>query len=452
VTRARAAELAPLAAVLVAQWFLFTRPVHSAVNYDEAVYLAALDALRHGQALGSDVFAAQFPGFYDLLRGISYVTGVGVAAVRYGLVAVMLLGTVGAWLTGRRFGGPVGGLLAAAFVAIAPPLDLFGYQVIADTPALALTVLAVGLATLSAPAAAVAAGAILAAAISVKLTAVTAIPLLVWLVRRRLAHAAVGGAAVGLGLVLAHVTALSDLWTSGVTYHEDARSTPALLADPHRRIFDQIPHGTPFFVLALIAILAAVAFAGMRSPLRVWPLWTWVVLGIVFLLLHAPLHLNHLVVFPFTLAVAAGATLGAAVERLPRAPALAAVGVLTVVVAGAFVQQFHRVDLARIDEPASNVAAARALDRLVPAGALTVDDRPIISFLAHRQVVGRLVDLALLRYETGSLTDARTIDELGPARAVIVSRTLRMRPSVLAYVRRRFTRRYDRGGVQIYVR
>jgi hypothetical protein len=105
VTKARSVELTLLVLVLAAQGLLLTRPIHSAVNYDEAVYLAALDALRHGQALGSDVFAAQFPGFYDLLRGLSFVTGIGVASVRAGFVAVTLLGTVGGWLVGRRYGG-----------------------------------------------------------------------------------------------------------------------------------------------------------------------------------------------------------------------------------------------------------------------------------------------------------------------------------------------------------
>ena len=62
-TRARAAELSVLGAILAAQAVLFARPLRSATNYDEDVYLAALDALRHGQALGSQVFAAQFPGF-----------------------------------------------------------------------------------------------------------------------------------------------------------------------------------------------------------------------------------------------------------------------------------------------------------------------------------------------------------------------------------------------------
>ncbi len=82
--RSLRAELPALAVILAAQGLLFSRPIHSGTNYDEDVYLAALDALRHGQALGSQVFAAQFPGFYDLLRGLSYLTGVGVAPVRWG--------------------------------------------------------------------------------------------------------------------------------------------------------------------------------------------------------------------------------------------------------------------------------------------------------------------------------------------------------------------------------
>jgi hypothetical protein len=450
--RARKAEIGLLAVVLAAQAYLFAQPIHSAINYDESVYLAAVDALRHGQALGSQVFAAQFPGFYDLLRGISYITGVTATGIRAGLLVVTMLGTIGGWLVGRRFGGPVGGLLAAAFLVIAPPLDLFGYQVIADTPALALTLLSLGIATLGGPVAAVVAGLVFGAALSVKLTAVTALPALFWLLRGRLVRAAVGFAAVVVALLVAHAGATGDLWTSGVTYHSNARSTPAVIPHPHRQIFDQIPHGTPFFVLTVLAVVLAVAFLARRRPLHVWPLWTWVVLSVAFLFVHAPLHYNHLIVFPFTLAVAGGATLGAAVERAPRTVSLAATGVLALAVAAGFVQQFHRVDLAKTPEPASNVDAARALERLTPAGALTVDDRPVISFLAHRRVVGQLVDLAFLRWEAGSLNDDQVIRGLRDARAVVISRALRERPKVLAYVRAHFVRKYDAGGIAIWVR
>jgi hypothetical protein len=448
VTRRRAIELTALAAILAAQAVLFGRLLHAATNYDEGVYLAALDALRHGQSLGSQVFAAQFPGFYDLLRGLSYLTGISVAGVRAGLLAVMLAGTVGGWLVGRRFGGATGGLLVAALLAIAPPLDLFGAQVIADTPALALTVLSLGLATLGGPVAAVAAGAVFGTALSVKLTALTATPAILWLLRDRLGRAFAGFAVVVAAVLLAHVGALGDLWTSGVTYHDQARSTPAVIPNPHRQILDQIPHSTPFFVLSVITIVAAIVFAVLRKPLGTWPLWIWVALSVVFLLVHKPLHYNHLIDFPFTLAVAVGATLGAILRRLPW-PVTAVVGLA---VAAGFVQQWNRVGVAKAPEPASNVEAAHALARLTSSGVLTADDRPIISFLAHRRVVGPLVDLALLRFETGSLNDSRTIADLRRADAVVVSRALRTRPAVLAYVRANYTRRYNAGGVEIWVR
>ena len=210
--RAHVLELSLLGVTLVAQAILFARPIHSATNYDEDVYLAALDALRHGQALGSSVFAAQFPGFYDLLRGLSFVTGVSVVGARAGLLAVTLAGTVGGWLVGRRFGGTAGGLLVAAFLVVAPPLDLFSFQVIADTPALSLTVLALGLATLPGTIAAVATGVIFGAALSVKLTALTAAPAALWLIRRRIGPALAGFGALWLVLLLAHARALGSLW------------------------------------------------------------------------------------------------------------------------------------------------------------------------------------------------------------------------------------------------
>ena len=67
-------------------------------------------------------------------------------------------------------------------------------------------------------------------------------------------------------------------------------------------------------------------------------------------------------------------------------------------------------------------------------------------------MVGNLVDLALLRFQTGSLTDADVISELPRARAVVVSRTLRTRPRVLSYVRAHYVRRYRAGGVVIWLR
>jgi hypothetical protein len=447
-----AVTLALLAAIVAAQGRLFAQPIHSATNYDEAVYLAAVDALRHGQALGSQVFAAQFPGFYDLLRGLSYLGGLSVTGLRAALLVVLLAGTIGGFLVGRHFGKTVGGLLTAAFLTVAPPLDLFGYQVIADTPALALTLFSLGIATLPGTIAAVAAGAIFGAALSVKLTALTAFPALVWFLRDRIPPALGGFVVVVAAVLLAHAGALGDLWKSGVTYHEKARSTPAVIPHPYRQILDQIPHRTPFLWLAIAAAVLAVVLFALRRALRVWPLWVWVGLSVVFLLVHKPLHYNHLIEFPFTLAVATGATFGAAIRLLDPRARMVATAVLAVILVGAYIQQWHRVALVDPGEPKSNIAAAHALERLTPPGSLTADDRPIISFIAHRRVNGPLVDLALLRFQTGSLTDVKVIADLKPTQAVVVSRTLRTRPRVLAYLRGHFRKRYDAGGVEIWVR
>ncbi len=451
-TRARTLELALLAIALAAQGFLFTRTLHAATNYDEDVYLAAVDALRHGQSLGSDVFAAQFPGFYDLLRGLSYIAGIGVVNLRVAMLGVITLGAIGGWLVGRRFGGPLGGLLVVGFLTIAPPLDLFESQVIADTPALALMLFATGLATLAGPVAAVAAGAGLAAALSVKLTAVTVFPAAAWFLRGRLRLAIGGFVGTSLLLLLPHAGAFRQLWESDIVYHDRARSTPQVMPHPDRQIFDQIPHGTPFFWLAVVSGVVAVVLLARRRPLGVWPLWTWVVLGVIFLFLHQPLHDNHLVLFPYTLAVAAAATIGAGVDRAPARARLALEGLLAVVLVAGFVQQIHRVDISRAPEPSANIAAAKALDRLTGRYALIADDKPIISFLAHRRVVGPLVDMAVLRFETRSLTDAKVISNLRGADAVVISRALRMQPAVLAYVAHHYRLEYDAGGVQIYVR
>ena len=89
---------------------------------------------------------------------------------------------------------------------------------------------------------------------------------------------------------------------------------------------------------------------------------------------------------------------------------------------------------------------------MTPSGALVADDRPIVAFLADRRVVGSLVDLAELRFETESLTQETVVHDLRLARAVVVSRALRSKRVVLRYLRRSFVLRYDAGGYRIYVR
>ena len=85
-------EALALAGLLAVAAFVYIRGVEAAANYDEGVYLASLDALRHGQELGTDVYASQPPGFYVLLQGLSLLPGDGVEGIRVAFVLVALLG------------------------------------------------------------------------------------------------------------------------------------------------------------------------------------------------------------------------------------------------------------------------------------------------------------------------------------------------------------------------
>ena len=75
--------------------------------------------------------------------------GPDVVDVRKGIIAVFLMGVVGAYLLVRALVGPWAGLAAAAFIVVAPPIPFEAARVHADLPALAFTLLALGLAAQS---------------------------------------------------------------------------------------------------------------------------------------------------------------------------------------------------------------------------------------------------------------------------------------------------------------
>src|SRR5205085_11658882 len=108
------AEALLVCALLAAEGLLFSRNLDAAASYDEGVYLASLDALRHGEALGSDVFASQPPGFYALLRLVGLLGGSSIRELRLGFLAVALCGCLAADLVGRLLFGSAAGASASA--------------------------------------------------------------------------------------------------------------------------------------------------------------------------------------------------------------------------------------------------------------------------------------------------------------------------------------------------
>ena len=432
----RLVEAAAVAALLAAEGVLFARNLDTASSSDEGVYLASLDALRHGERLGSEVFASQPPAFYLVLRVIGLFADHSLEAARIGFLLFALLVCAGAYALGRALGGIAAGLAAAGLIAILPPFASEAMRVDADVPAVSITLVALALVAWAthrdAPRwLAVLGGAVLVVAILVKLDAVIAIvPFAALLVsadgpRRRLAaYAAAGGVVVAAAFLIAYAGVLGDLWESVVAFHRDARSYPTPQSFRYLVRHEVLPLDTPGPWLVLAGLVAA--FTRNRRAL---PLWPWPLAAALLLWWQKPLFEHHLPLLCASLGAAAGASFG----RLPRW----AVAVVLAAIAVGAVQQFHRIGLAVTDDP-KELAWGSVELRRCPAP--VASDQGIVAFDARRRIPGQLVDTSNVRFTTGSLTPRTVLETIDREHVtgVYASRSFLTKPAILAGLRSRF--------------
>jgi hypothetical protein len=364
------------------------------------------------------------------------------------MVFVAIATCLAAYLLARAIAGPLAGLIAAALLTVAPPFPLFAHRVLADLPPLGIALVACWLAWEArerrSPGLAAAAGAVLALAVATKPNAVLAgVPFLLLLLwersgRLRLLLASIsGGAAVGAVLTVVYRDVLGELWESVVVYHRDARDTPDVI-DKWHELATFLDWRTPFAWLVGAGIVASVLLARRRQTSAVWALWAWAAISLAFLAYHHPLHYNHLLVLPVVLAVPAGIALGAYLTH--SSWQTLGVGALALLLAAGYVQQQRRVGHDDVPEEPELVAAARLLEQETEPDELVVSDHSIVPFLADRRVAGPLVDTAVLRFETGSLTDAevmRDLERFGVV-AVVAGRAFKTRPELLRRLEARY--------------
>lgn len=444
-----------LSLVLILAVLLGLRASHAGLTYDEGTYLLSVLDIEGGQKLGTQVFAPQPPLFYDLVRLSGRLFGHDVADVRKGIVLVLLSGVVGAYLLVGGLVGRWAGIAAAAFIVVAPPVPLDAARVHADLPALALTLLALGLAApppraeRGAVFVAFLAGVTLVVASGVKLTAlIGVVPITLLLVRSPRPRARVAAAVIGALLTLAIVLivyrdALDALWSSLVDYRRAARRTPNLVSA--REIVDIIldPHAAFTVALVVGAVSTALRLVRERSIATVStiaPVILLVFLGGLALATYRPLHLNHLVLASVLLAVLAATLLGWGANALPGgAQRVIAVAVMLLAL-GALSQGWRRVGTELEHQPPDTISLAERLAQLTPASSLVVSDNPGIAYLARRRTPGALVDTARLRFDTGSLTDAAVLGEIDRScvEAVVAARTFLLRPRLLRSLGARF--------------
>ncbi|MGI9111917.1 MAG: glycosyltransferase family 39 protein [Gaiellaceae bacterium] len=435
---------------------LCSRGLDSGANYDEGVYLASADALGRSEHLGEDVFASQPPGFYALVRLATALPGDSVEATRVLFVAVAVLGVVAAWSLGHTLAGRLGGLGAAGVLLTAPAYAVESARVAADGPSVALALgglalLAVG-ARQESLTLALAAGVVLATAVSVKLLVLTALVPAFGLLhalgapRRLVVAFLVGGAAVTAALLAVYARVLGELYDDVVAFHTDARSAgEGLGANVERvaRSFD------PRLVFTFLVAAGAVAWlVRARRPRPLAALWVWALASAAFLAWQRPVLDHHFVLFAAAFSLPAGAVLGRAVEgrRIP-------VAALALVVLAGSAQQGRRSDRLAPPEPALAEAAAE-VRALVPDDGVFVTDVPLVAYLAGRALPGELVDTSAVRFASGSL-DGDCVLELVDherVRVVVVGRSFRVEPDLLARLEARFPTRRQIGELALLER
>jgi MFS family permease len=445
----------------------FGRSLHAGALYDEGVYLASLDALEHGQKLGSQVFASQPPGLYVLLEAERAVFGGSLIAIRVAMLVLALVGCVSAYFIGRRLAGRRGGFFAMGLLVTPVSLEDEAVRVRGDFPSMALSLVAIALALDAVErkgaarlVAAAFAGGALAAAVSVKLLAATAIiPVLaiVWRHGRWTAAAlATGVGAVVATLLGLYAGVLGQLWADVVRFHLSAesasiRGTPTSLAGNVAKVAQTVTEGrgprSPFLWLLVVGALATLLAWRRRRLLGALPLWLWAACAGVFLILHRPLWSHDVTALIVSLAVAGGVGLTALlVEPRPVSRALAATCAL--VIAASIANHAQRPS---VGESNGIKWAVTVLRTRTPAGSDVASDLPIIPFLAHRRQPATLVDTSTTRIGSGWLTRSQILSALDRARvtAVVVGNNFALDPKLLQAIRRSFPLVLSRQDVRI---
>jgi hypothetical protein len=454
-TRLRPAAFEATALVVllgVAAW-IFALPLHSATNYDEGNYLAALTDLRHGFVLGKDVYADQPPGWYSLLRLLAWIFGNSVTGVRVGLLVVSLIGVVAAWACARRL-GPLPAFGAAALLLISPPYPRQATQIEADSPAavLALVVLALALWTFrerGSKVLATLAGVVLASAVSTKLSAATVVlPFAAIALRckRLVVWTLLGALAVVGAEALEFRHELGPIARGVIGQHTSALGSAkySRIANVHRLLHFLNWH-TPFAWLVAAAVLASIWLAWTRSPgiRSIGALWLFVPAAAVFVLAMKPLIEHHLVILAVAVALPAGAALGLATARLQReARIFIMLFVALFAVAGVYQQHRHLVRDSK-PEPSWVHVAANWLRAETRPDEVVATDIPILAYYAHRRLVPDFVDTSFTRIGVGDLGAAEVVAELDRyhVRIAAIGRAFWVTPPIQKAFNRRFAHR-----------
>jgi hypothetical protein len=384
------------------------------------------------------------------------------------MLLLALVGCVSAYYVGRCLAGVRGGLLVVTLLVTPTIVEDEAVRIRGVFPSVALSLLSIALAFMAVRRKglvglvfAALSGSALAAAVSVKLLAVTAAaPVLAVLLRRkalRLSAALAAGAAAVVGAVLiVYADVLGPLWNDVVRFHLDAQS--ARIQDAPTSIGGNIAKvasastdfsglRSPFLWLVIIGAVGTLLAWRRRQLLGAAPLWVWAVVSALFLIWHRPLWAHDVVILIVALAVAAGVGLAPLLSGPHRG--LAAIAAVLVFVAAASIA--HHVQRTSDTERSAIKWAAAVLERRTRRGSEIASDLPIIPYLADRRQPGALVDTSRTRFGAASLTRAEILKSIDRDRvsAVVAGHLFAADPNLLQALHNRFPIVVRRTGVDL---
>jgi hypothetical protein len=403
------------------------------LTFDDGQYGTVVLGLRDGDLPFRDLFSSQGPLYYPLLGladlvGLRTLDGPRVLPVAAGAVAAVATYAIARHLTGRGEA-----FLAGALVATSGSILFVTGPLSGDGPALALALSAVALACSARARPAtwrfVVTGALMGAALCVKLLVLPAvIPIAVlWLrgpPRRARGTTVAVVTAVGVGLASALPWGIDRVWDQSIAYHRDSERLRSYGGNAWTLV-ETLAERDPF-VLAAAAAAAITALVVVWRVRRgdpvapppaggdldrrtaLWVLVPWLVAQAVFLVAEPAMWRPHVsqIVAPLAL-----------LSVLRPAPwrVLAVAGIVLIPWWAS-----NARPVLWPDHYSRSESAVVARLRELPDGAWVISDDPGFAWRAGHRVPGQFVDVSMKRFQQRAITLADVSDAASDPRVCAV--------------------------------
>ena len=465
------AETLALGVILVGSAFMrLVRLSSAGGDLDEGIRGIQLLLVSAGYRPVREIFSSQGPLLLDMLHPLYQLFGETLGAARLAVGVYSLIGILGAFWAARLVGGPLGGVAAALLLALSPTYLRNSRQALAEVPALAPAILAVGAALAyqrgGGRAWLLLSGVLLGVGLLVKpivVAAVLPIALAALFGPRRgpLPLLLVGGvSALVVGAVVLS-TDFQAVVSQMVDYRLKSREASGWNLRENTRLLQETlgRDGIGLFALAFAAGLVLL----LTCPRRALPLVAWPLASLGLLLAYAPLFPKHAAVALPPVTILAGAAVGTAWQALRARRWQGTVGVVALTGPALlylwsapavlswnarFMNLGPSTEAERFTESAD---AAAAIAALTGRGDFVVTDNPELAFLAQRLVPPELADPSKTRIRARELTGeeiAQAGNTYGARLVALWGDRLRGLRAFTAWLDERFqpVKVYSRGG------